>query len=74
MKYTVLLQYPEYLTDGELQTYAAHTHAEDPEEAVGAARDQVRMDNTLTLSEAADFHVLYVSAGHHDDLTPEPEA
>lgn len=63
MKYTVLLLYPEY---GSTKTYLAHVTA------IGPAVAQI-----IAAQEAASgsgypwyaFKVLFVTDGHHNDLT-----
>lgn len=70
MKFTVLLLYPEHMTDGDTQTFQAHVHAQDADEAAGKAQDEAREDfDYMTYP----FQVLAVYAGHHDDIKPEQD-
>src|SRR5262245_570616 len=78
MQYSVLLKYPDAMTDGRLETYYTFVEADDVPKAVHAARIAAASRQGYTLS---DFVLLLVIEGHHTDysydegLEPEvPEA
>lgn len=66
--FTVLLLYPDYLSDnfGE-ETYLAHVTAEDAGTAALVAQAMAQTGNGAA-SDPADFAVLFVLQGHHHDL------
>ena len=65
--YSILMAYPEYSTDGELETYFAWESAPTPERAVSLARYQVPAVRHHEVS-AEDMEVLLVIEGHHETL------
>ena len=81
-KFTVLLLYPEYMTDGAVETYLAHVDAPDVMQAILCARMQAARDNYLLGEKSGvllygkdsipvDFKVLAVFDGHLVDLKDE---
>ena len=73
--YTVLLLYPDYMTDNFGQdTYLAHVEAGDPESAVVQAQKWAMTANIdpedmgLVQDFSEDFFPLFVCEGHRDDL------
>jgi hypothetical protein len=66
MQYSVLLKYPEAMTDGELETYYTFVEAEDVPHAVHAARIAAASRQGYSLS---DFALLLVIEGHHPDYS-----
>jgi len=72
MKYTVLLLYPDYMTeDYGQETYLAWVDASDPNDAVKKAQARVAYENDATDSRD-DFFVLLVAEGHITDVRGEP--
>ena len=73
LPYTVLLQRPDWIADNYgLDTYLAHVNAKTERLAVSAAWQQVKeADGLDDDANLADYAVLLLIAGHHDDLTPE---
>jgi hypothetical protein len=70
-KFTVVLLYPEYMTDGRVETYLAHVEAPDVEEAILLARTQVEADEIGDAEPGSspaeileDYKVLAVFDGH----------
>lgn len=63
-KYTVLLAYPDYLTDGRSESYAAWVCSRDEEEAVSCARRKAGKDNEMEPEELDDLAVIAVYEGH----------
>lgn len=78
-KYTVLLLFPQYMTDGTINTYLAHVEAADVPEAILLARTQVEADELGDAEPGSspaeileDYEVLAVFYGHlvdHKDQT-----
>ena len=68
--YSVLLLYPDYLTDGNPQTYYTHVLAASPQHAVDVARRACGAVNEGSIHDPNDCAVLLVVFGHHHDLTP----
>jgi len=72
--YTVLLLYPDYMSDSFGQeTYLAHVEARDPESAVMEAQQRAVEANTdeeddWIVEDAEDFYPLFVCEGHLGDL------
>lgn len=69
--YSVLLLYPDYLTDNYGQeTYLVHVEAGDAESAVVAARADVAIsfEYDWSVENVEDFYPLLVCAGHVEDL------
>lgn len=67
--FTVLLLYPDYLNDGEQETYLSHVEALDVAEAIRLAQDEAAKENGLENGEAGDFACLCVFAGHQQDIS-----
>ena len=63
MKYTILLLYPEY---GTTETYLAHVEALGPAVAQLVAQQEAAAGSEYPWSE---FKVLFVTPGHHNDLS-----
>lgn len=72
MKFTVLLLYPEWVSPLQ-ESYMAHVEAQDADEAVAFARDEIAQINNLDMTDSDPFLVLAVYAGHHDDIKPEQD-
>ena len=74
--YSVLLLYPDYLTDqyGE-ETFYSHCVSES---GVAGAIDEAQLEaaiaNDIPIDDAGDFAVLLVTEGHHADIRGEGEA
>ena len=75
MCYTVILLYPDFMTDSYPQFFSAVVVARNPVDAVAAARKRVAFLNKDGLDEDADlvdlFMVVSVHRGAHDELNPE---
>jgi len=71
-RFTVLLAYPEDMTDSRLETYAAWVYAADADGAVRSARRKVGKANGLHPDYWGDFRVIAAYAGHLTDINPEP--
>ena len=73
--YTVVLLYPDFMTDSYPQFFSAVVAARNPVDAVAAARKRVASLNKEGLDEDADlvdlFMVVSVHRGAHDELNPE---
>ena len=73
--YTVILLYPDFMTDSYPQFFSAVVAARNPVDAVAAARKRVAFLNKEGLDEDADpadlFMVVSVHRGAHDELNPE---
>lgn len=67
MKFTVLLHYPDYLSDGNHETYLAHVIAATSGAAVEFAYDDAFAANPEAV-DPYDFTVLAVFEGHLEDL------
>ena len=72
--YSVLLKYPETMTDGELETYYAFVTAETIPGAVHAAR-LVAVAEQAPEAEyvPSDFGLLLLIEGHHTDYSYKEE-
>lgn len=77
--YTVILLYPDYVSDNYPETHMSAVEAVEPEAAVIIAREMCVADNELGQWEDPDgeeyinlddFAVIAVIAGTHDDLNP----
>src|SRR5208282_1322179 len=65
LPYSVLLLYPDSMTDGRRQTYFAHVEAANPSEAVHAARAKAAAaQEPDAIYDPADFALLICIAGH----------
>ena len=73
--YTVILLYPDFMTDSYPQFFSAVVAARNPVDAVAAARKRVAFLNKEGLDEDADlvdlFMVVSVHRGAHKELNPE---
>ena len=73
--YTVVLLYPESMTDSYPQFFSAVVAAKNPVDAVAVARKRVAFLNKEGLDEDADlvdlFMVVSVHRGAHKELNPE---
>ena len=69
MYFTVLLLYPDYLSDGT-QTYQAHIEADNSREAAVSAQVDAKLDLGNPDDELDDFLVLAVYHGHLNDVKP----
>ena len=73
--YTVILLYPDFMTDSYPQFFSAVVAARNPVDAVAAARKRVAFISKDGLDEDADladlFMVVSVHRGAHDELNPE---
>jgi hypothetical protein len=63
--YSVLLLYPDYVTDGGTETYYAFVEAPDPNAAVAQATRQAVAAQEGVAYEPDDFAPLLVTEGHH---------
>lgn len=75
-KYSVLLKYPESMTDGKLETFYELVEAEDHVEAVHTARiAAVKFQGDCGESGymLRDFDLLLVIEGHHTDYSWDEE-
>ena len=69
--YTVILLYPDYMTDNYGQeTYLAHVEAPDTATAVAKARKAAMKANPGSIDTPTDLFVTACFAGHHADLCP----
>jgi len=67
LPYSVLLLYPDYMTGSDRETYFAHVKAENPAQAVQAARAMATAaQEPDTVSDPDDFAPLMCLAGHHE--------
>jgi hypothetical protein len=74
MQYSVLLKYPESMTDGALETYYAFVDADNPVQAVHTARiEAVLFQGDEPGYALRDFAVLLVVEGHHLDYSADAE-
>jgi hypothetical protein len=74
--YSVMLLYPDYLSDGH-QTFYTWVHAAGPADAVHRARIEAMTSNGWTPDDVADeedFICLLVTEGHNVALDPESAA
>ena len=69
LKFTVLLRYPDYVSD-DGETYMAHVVAGTPLEACRKAQIRAMRACTYPMETHHDFLPLLVIAGHHRDLNP----
>lgn len=68
-KYTVLLLYPDYMTDAYGQeTYAAHVEADSPRQALSKARRACKDANGIGLRYLDDLYCLFACLGWVDSL------
>jgi len=72
MKFSVLLLYPDYLSDQQ-ETYYAQVEANDAGKAIAnakitAAKAQ-KLDDADLMQTAADFRLLLALEGWHNDLS-----
>jgi hypothetical protein len=63
-KYSVLLSYPGYITDGDQQSYYTHTEATDRDGAVKAARQEAYEANKDYIDDPNDFAEILVIEGY----------
>lgn len=70
-KYTVLLTYPDYMTDSRSEAYVAWVYARSEEDAVLHARHKAGKQNEMEPEELTDFAVIAVYDGHLVDKNPE---
>jgi hypothetical protein len=63
--YSVLLLYPDYLTDDLIETYYVFVGASDPIEAVAVAQRHAAAAQEGVEIEPDDFAPLLVTKGHH---------
>lgn len=68
--FTVVLLYPEYLSDGRAETFTTAVEAEDVEEAVVEAQHEVVENNDLTLKEMENFDPAFVCEGEVQNILP----
>jgi hypothetical protein len=85
MHYSVLLKYPESMTDGKLETYYTFVDADDHVEAVHVARiEAVQFQGRIEAVQfqgaadntgyaLRDFALLLVIEGHHTDYSWDEE-
>ena len=66
-QWTVILRYPDYLTDDETTVYRAQVTADSHKAAVYRARMDANDDNPGTV-DPHDFELLALFAGWHDDV------
>ena len=75
VRYTVILLYPDFMTDSYPQFISAVVVARNPVDAVAAARKCVALLNKERLDKDADlvdlFMVVSVHRGAHKELNPE---
>jgi hypothetical protein len=70
-KYSVLLVYPDYMSDDYPETFLAHVEAQSVDEAIEKARFQLLEDDAvdeLDLFDILDLGVMLVCVGHIKDL------
>jgi len=67
-KYSVLLLYPDYLSDDN-ETFLAHVEGETIDEAVNQARAEALASNPGDDVDPVDFKLIFAAAGHIDDLS-----
>ena len=69
--YTVLLLRPDYIAEPYGQdTYLAHVEAENPANAIEAARIEVwKEDHGGAADDSEDYHPLFITEGHHQDMS-----
>lgn len=73
-KYSVLLQYPDYMTDGQVETHYSFVEATCVEHAIEAARQKAIETTQFPNEDQADFITLLVLKGHNFGLAiPEEE-
>lgn len=72
--YTVILLYPEYMTDGRVETYFAHVEAENLDAAARLAQEEAARENhiedeydEMASPQPGEFDVLFVFDGHQYD-------
>jgi hypothetical protein len=69
LPYSVLLLYPDYMTASDRETYFAHVKAENPAQAVQAARAMATAaQEPDDIYDRTDFALLLCIAGHHEAL------
>lgn len=67
-KFTVIMLYPDYLSDGA-ETYVAHVEALNQKEACKTARiEAVEVNDPTAVDDPDDFSVLHVFEGHLEDI------
>lgn len=75
MNYTVMLLYPDYVSD-EQETFLTHVEAETPELAAKAGKAQaalhMRKYHDTEFDKPEDFRVLFTTPGHILDCYSEP--
>lgn len=75
MKYTVILLYPDYMSEiyGQ-ETYCDSVEAADPAQAVALARDEVKRIYPEELQDPEDMFLLALFEGAHPDIKHQAEA
>jgi hypothetical protein len=70
--YTVILLYPDWREDNQVQTYLDQVNALTIESAIAMAYRGCVAGNGWRLSdyELGDFQVIAVFEGHHNDIKP----
>jgi len=69
--FSVLLLRPDYVTTDDDDTLFWTGPADDPAGAVFNARHYACLADTVHLDDGADYAVLLVLAGLHQDINPE---
>jgi hypothetical protein len=73
--YTVILEYPESMTDGNFETYIAHVTSQDPESAINDAIADFEAANGYQDEAEEDKPerplVISVFNGHLEDQAPQ---
>ena len=69
MLYTILLNRPDYLTGGDLDTFLTTAEGDTPQAAVDAARLEAANADGIEEGNLTDYAVLLVIAGEHDDVS-----
>lgn len=69
-QYTVLLLYPDYMSDGD-ETYHAWVQAESTKDAQVKAQQQAAEDNELEADKADNFLVLACYEGWRENIMVE---
>jgi hypothetical protein len=67
LPYSVLLLYPDYISQGDHETYFAHVDAANPVQAIQAARQMAAAaQKPAAVYDPDDFASLICIAGHHE--------
>jgi hypothetical protein len=70
-KFSILLLYPDYLSDNH-ETYLAHVEGSTIDEAVQNARTEALASNPGDV-DPVDFKLLFAAVGHIDDISATAE-